>query len=143
MFEKLQIKTLPPIAAPPPPTTVDDAEEQVHSKHALSVALAAAAAAEAAAVAAQVAAEVAKLTSNPHPLSHQCKKEVDEPYIAIIHQDTTHITRQNERKGQELAAIRIQAAFRGFLVSLLSPANLIYLPVLLSKKMLHVRVFTL
>ncbi|KAI6670304.1 hypothetical protein NL676_005189 [Syzygium grande] len=115
VFEKLQIKTLPPVAAPPPPMTVDDAEEQVHSKHALSVALAAAAAAEAAAVAAQVAAEVAKLTSNPHPLFHQCKKEVDEPYIAIIHQDTTHITRQNERKGQELAAIRIQAAFRGFL----------------------------
>ncbi|KAK3409108.1 protein IQ-DOMAIN 14 isoform X1 [Eucalyptus grandis] len=115
VFERLQVKSLPPIAAPPPPKTVDDAEEQVQSKHALSVALAAAAAAEAAAAAAQVAAEVAKLTSNPQPSSHQCKKEVDEPSVAIIHQDTTHITHQNESKSQELPAIRIQAAFRGFL----------------------------
>lgn len=75
MFERLQVKSLPPIAAPPPPKTVDDAEEQVQSKHALSVALAAAAAAEAAAAAAQVAAEVAKLTSNPQPSSHQCKRK--------------------------------------------------------------------
>jgi hypothetical protein len=67
--------------------------ESEQNKHAYSVALASAVAAEAAAVAAQAAAEVVRLTAVPTttPKTHVCSKE-------------------------ELAAVKIQTAFRGYLV---------------------------
>ena len=62
-------------------------------KHALTVALATAAAAEAAVAAAHAAAEVVRLTGTPQSY-HTCDKG-----------------------NQNLAAIKIQTAFRGYLVS--------------------------
>jgi hypothetical protein len=89
---------LPPTEPPQPQSEeIKDIKpvetESEQNKHAYSVALASAVAAEAAAVAAQAAAEVVRLTAVPTatPKSHVCSKE-------------------------ELAAVKIQTAFRGYLV---------------------------
>lgn len=68
------------------------------SKHAYSVALASAVAAEAAAVAAQAAAEVVRLTAATN---------------TSVSTGTSRVTRKSK---EEIAAIKIQTAFRGFLV---------------------------
>ena len=89
---------LPPTQPPQPQSEeIKDIKpvetESEQNKHAYSVALASAVAAEAAAVAAQAAAEVVRLTSvtTATPKGHVCSKE-------------------------ELAAVKIQTAFRGYLV---------------------------
>lgn len=107
-FQRLKIKRLASLAPPSPleERTLSEAEEEQikhslsvaiasaadeeQSKHALSVAIASTAAAEAAADA-HIAAEVFQLTSTPQ---------------------STH---QYEEKTQQIAAIKIQTAFRGYL----------------------------
>lgn len=83
-------KNTPPL--PPPPlekeSEIRKAEEE-QSKHALAVAVATAAAAEAAVAAAQAAAQVVRLTGD----------------------------RSSYNWSREIAAIKIQSAFRGYLVS--------------------------
>lgn len=86
-------------APPPPPLPLKQdvklAEaENAQSKHVYSVALATAVAAEAAVAAAQAAAEVVRLTAVPGP--HYSGKSL-----------------------QEVAAVKIQTAFRGHLVGLI------------------------
>ena len=79
-----------PHPLPPPPEEVKliEAEEE-QTKHAYSVAVATAAAAEAAVAAAQAAAEVVRLTS---------------------------VTQFTGKSNEEVAAIKVQTAFRGYLV---------------------------
>ncbi|KAK1320982.1 Protein IQ-DOMAIN 1 [Acorus calamus] len=81
----------PPTPAPPPPNEqvkITDAETE-QSKHAYSVAIATAVAAEAAVAAAQAAAEVVRLT--------------------------TPTSRYSGKSREDIAAIKIQTAFRGYL----------------------------
>nr|CAD1828365.1 unnamed protein product [Ananas comosus var. bracteatus] len=88
LFGRLMSKNSPPL--PPPPlekeSEIRKAEEE-QSKHALAVAVATAAAAEAAVAAAQAAAQVVRLTGD----------------------------RSSYNWSREIAAIKIQSAFRGFL----------------------------
>jgi hypothetical protein len=114
-FGKFKVKNrLASIAAPSSPLREEAEKEQ--SKHALSVALATAAAAEAAVVAAQAAAEVVLLTGVPHSIN-EYEKETD--HLAFeVQGDAPHSTHQHARGIKELAAIKIQATFRGYLVSL-------------------------
>lgn len=86
--DALVAPTTPPPVEDVKPTEVDNAQ----SKHAYSVALATAVAAEAAVAAAQAAAEVVRLTTVPYYYSGKTKEEI--------------------------AAIKIQTAFRGYLVCL-------------------------
>ncbi|KAF8007257.1 hypothetical protein BT93_K1301 [Corymbia citriodora subsp. variegata] len=85
-------ETVLAVPAPPPPPPVEDVKvkpvEDEQSKHAYSVALATAVAAEAAVTAAQAAAEVVRLTTASHYLG---------------------------KSKEEIAAIKIQTAFRGYL----------------------------
>lgn len=82
---------LPPaIAVESKPNEIDDVDGQ--NKHAYSVAIATAAAAEAAVAAAQAAAEVVRLTTVPRFVG---------------------------KSKEEIAAIKIQTAFRGYLVCIL------------------------
>lgn len=104
--------------------TLSEAEEE-HSKHALTVAIATAAAAEAAVAAAEAAAEVVRLTGTPESL-HQCEREKGEDSPIEIKIDAPQLTNQYERKIQELAAIKIQTAFRGYLVNSFEPFFLQY-----------------
>ena len=93
IFGRFKSKCLPSLPAPPlrMSRSLRQAEDET-SKHAVAVAVATAVAAEAAvAAAAQAAAEVVRLTGTP--LSYH--------------------------RGQEAAAIKIQTAFRGYLVSLM------------------------
>lgn len=89
--EETVAPSLSPPRTPPPPTAEDvkltEAENE-QSKHAYSVALATAVAAEAAVAAAQAAAEVVRLTTVAH---------------------------YSGKSKEEIAAIRIQTAFRGYL----------------------------
>ena len=108
---------MPSITAPPPPskeTRLSEVEEE-HSKHALTVAIASAAAAEAAITAAQVAVEVVKLQSAAH---QQLKEKQEQLQPVKTSHDVPHSTHQCQRKIQESSAIKIQIAFRGYLVSL-------------------------
>ncbi|PON58535.1 IQ motif, EF-hand binding site [Parasponia andersonii] len=87
--EETVLPVVPPAPPPPPVQDVKLAEiENEQSKHAYSVALATAAAAEAAVAAAQAAAEVVRLTAVPR-------------YYGL--------------PKEEIAAIKIQTAFRGYL----------------------------
>ncbi|KAK1319140.1 hypothetical protein QJS10_CPB04g00446 [Acorus calamus] len=94
LLGRLKPRPTPALIAPPPPPPPSPLEqkafseaEQQQSKHALAVAAATAAAAEAAVFAARVAQEVVRLTATPQPL----------------------------RRSQDMAALRIQTAFRGYL----------------------------
>jgi hypothetical protein len=98
-------KSLPP---PPPPqptnfTQFDSSTSLERNKHAIAVAAATAAVAEAALTAARAAAEVVRLTSNGVGGS----STVSRPKTRI-HQTRLPV---------ETAAVRIQSAFRGYLVS--------------------------
>jgi hypothetical protein len=100
VFGRLKNKRFPSIEAPPTfkGTNLCESEEE-HSKHALSVATAAA---EAALTAAQVAVEVVRLQS-----AHQFKQKPEQ------------VKTNCEWKIEESSAIKIQTAFRGYLVSFL------------------------
>lgn len=98
--------TLPPqatvqaqvVVPTPEPAKVSSVTDKEQTKHAYSVALATAKAAEAAVAAAQAAAEVARLTATAPPFAGKSKEEV--------------------------AAIKIQTAFRGYMVSFFWPRML-------------------
>jgi hypothetical protein len=96
-------KSLPP-PPPPQPTTFtqfDSSTSLERNKHAIAVAAATAAVAEAALTAARAAAEVVRLTSNGVGGS----STVSRPKARVA------------RLPVETAAVRIQSAFRGYLVS--------------------------
>ncbi|KAK6926277.1 IQ motif, EF-hand binding site [Dillenia turbinata] len=82
-------------SAPSPPATATDAMDP--DRHAIAVAAATAAVAEAALVAAKAAAEVVRLTS-----SGRCVAPA-------------YVSNGNDRWLQQVAAVRIQSAFRGYL----------------------------
>lgn len=86
IFDSFRFKQLP--TSTPPEKSLSEAREE-QRKHALTVAVATAAAAEAAVAAAQAAAEVVRLTTVSRP--------------------------PQERQVQNLAAIKIQSAFRAYL----------------------------
>ena len=120
IFGRVKTKRLPSITAPPPPpskeTRLSEAEEE-HSKHALTVAIASAAAAEAAITAAQVAVEVVRLQSAAHLQLKEKQEQLQLQPVKTSH-DATQNTHQRQRKIQESSAIKIQTAYRGYLVSL-------------------------
>uniref|UniRef100_A0A5B6ZII4 DUF4005 domain-containing protein n=2 Tax=Davidia involucrata TaxID=16924 RepID=A0A5B6ZII4_DAVIN len=107
MFGRLKIKRLASISAPSPSrerNLCEAGEEQ--GKHAVTVAIATAAAAEAAVAAAQAAAaEVVRLTANP-------QSEEETQGFSSTNIQSTH---QCGREIQDLAATKIQTAFRGYL----------------------------
>lgn len=92
-----ETEVTPPHLPPNEDVKLAEAENE-QSKHAYSVALATAMAAEAAVAAAQAAAEVVRLTSVP---------------------------RYPGKSKEEIAAIKIQTAFRGYLVYLIIPGFLL------------------
>lgn len=80
------------------------------------MAIASTAAAEAA-VAAHAAAELVRITGTPQS-SEQCLEEEKSLSIIIAQNEATKLAHQCEKQTQESAAVKIQTAFRGYLVSL-------------------------
>ncbi|KAK6945230.1 hypothetical protein RJ641_026332 [Dillenia turbinata] len=106
-FERLKIKKLSGNALSPQPgkeTALSEAMED-QRKHAVAVAIATEAAAEAAIAAAHAALAVVQLTGSSKRF-HMCKKKI-----------------------QELAAMKIQLAFRAYLVSLLISLFYFFTPI--------------
>lgn len=102
---------------------LSEAEEEEHHKHALTVAIASAAAAEAAITAAQVAVEVVRLQS-----AHQNKGKPEEfQPVKTRHGASQSTTHQCQRKIEDSSAIKIQTAFRGYLVSFVQALSLSHL----------------
>ena len=93
-----------------------EAEEE-QSKHALTVAIATAAAAEAAVAAAHAAAEVVRLTTTPQATEECDQKTEETPPVEIQITAPPQLDLHHEKEAQVLAAIKIQTAFRGYLVS--------------------------
>lgn len=93
-------------------------EEQ--SNHAVTVAIATAAAAEAAVAAAHAAAEIVRLTSMPQ--STHTAVEQTKQVVAVESQTeaTRPIHKVHDKETQVSAAVKIQTAFRGYLVSFLN-----------------------
>lgn len=110
-------KRLPLITAPPQPpskeTTLCEAEEE-QSKHALTVTIASA------------AAQVVRPTEVP-PSPYQGKENSEEFQPVKTRRNDAP---QCQREIQESAAIKIQTAFRGYLVSLSKHFSLIYVKIL-------------
>lgn len=118
MFGKLKSERFPSIEASKETRIREDDEEEEKNNHALKVAIASAAAAEAAITAAQAAVEVIRLQS-----AHQHKGKSDkEQEIQHVKNrlDVSQSTFQCQRKIEEFSAIKIQTAFRGYLVSFVS-----------------------
>lgn len=127
VFGRLKRKTkrFHSIEAPQPSkeTRLSEAEEEEHHKHALTVAIASAAAAEAAITAAQVAVEVVRLQS-----AHQNKGKPEEfQPVKTRHGASQSTTHQCQRKIEDSSAIKIQTAFRGYLVSFVQALSLSHL----------------
>lgn len=117
VFTRLKLKQCPALAAPC--RTLTEARDE-QKKHAMTVALATAAAAEAAVAAAHAAAEVVRLTGTPQSY-HTCDKG-----------------------NQNLAAIKIQTAFRGHLArkALRALKGLVRLQALIRGQILRRQVIT-
>ena len=114
MFGRMRNKRLATLTAPlPSKATMRREEEEEERKQALSVAIATTAAAEAAVAAAKAAVEVVWLTGTPQ--SHQ-QNAAEEPCKPLKKAPPSDLLRR-EREIHEFAAITIQTAFRGFLVS--------------------------
>lgn len=91
----------------------EEAEEEEERKQALSVAIASTAAAEAAVAAAKAAVEVVWLTGTPQSQHQEAAQEAFKP----LKKAPPYDLHKREREIHEFAAITIQTAFRGFLVS--------------------------
>ncbi|KAK8978404.1 hypothetical protein V6N11_028407 [Hibiscus sabdariffa] len=117
MFGRFRAKSLPSLKASSPPrdnTKCETGEEQ--KKHALAVAIATVAAAEAAIAAAQAAAEVVRLNvSGNLKTNHEYASEGERVEKTLDVPPVSSSSSELERKFQELAATKIQAAFRGYL----------------------------
>lgn len=133
IFGRQKNKRLPSIRAPPPSkeTKLSEAEED-HNKQALAVAIASAAAAEAAITAAQVAVEVIRLHS-----AHQCKEKQEESQPVKSRHGAPQSTHQCQREIEEYSAIKIQTAFRGYLVSFSRLSSLVYISLYPLLHLLH------
>ena len=112
------MKRMPSITAPPPlkeaKATVISGEAEEQSQHALTMAIASA---EAAVAAAQAAAEVVRIAGIPES-SNQCEEKCEESEaVAARNDDGFEYTYQRLRESRESAAIKIQTAFRAYLVS--------------------------
>ncbi|MBA0841733.1 hypothetical protein Goarm_004216 [Gossypium armourianum] len=108
MFGRFRTKRLASIKAPSPPRdNIKYETEEDQKKHALTVAIAAVAAAEAAVAAAQVAAEVVRLTGSDAPKAKEEQTNDVKPGCSS--------SSELDNKFQQLAAIKIQASFRGYL----------------------------
>lgn len=118
MFGKLKNKRFPSIEASKEIRLREDEEEEENNNHALKVAIASAAAAEAAITAAQAAVEVIRIQS-AHQHKGKSDKEEEIQHVKTKH-DASQFTFQCHREIEEFSAIKIQTAFRGYLVSLVS-----------------------
>lgn len=106
-------KRLATLTAPSPAKVTTSQEEEEERKQALSVAIASTAAAEAAVAAAKAAVEVVWLTGTPQSHQQEAADEVVKPLKKAPPSDLL----KREREIHDIAAITIQTAFRGFLVS--------------------------
>ncbi|XP_057976792.1 protein IQ-DOMAIN 11 [Malania oleifera] len=114
-FGRLKIKRLTSTSASAPvkDRRLTEAEEE-QKNHAVAVAVATAAAAEAAVAAAQAAAEVVRLTGTPRP-AHRLRGKTQEFLVNETQSSYPQSMQQYEMNIQNLAATKIQTAFRGFL----------------------------
>lgn len=113
VFGRMRNKRLATLTAPSPAKVTTSQEEEEERKQALSVAIASTAAAEAAVAAAKAAVEVVWLTGTPQSHQQEAADEVVKPLKKAPPSDLL----KREREIHDIAAITIQTAFRGFLVS--------------------------
>lgn len=140
VFGKMRNKRLATLTAPLPPkatttttSRLEEEEEEEERKQALSVAIASTAAAEAAVAAAKAAVEVVWLTGTTQSHQQEAAEEVFKPLKKAPPADLL----KREREIHEFAAITIQTAFRGFLVSTSSDCTFCLASIELDFKMLQ------
>lgn len=119
IFGRIKVKRLASLTAPSvalKENTVSEAGEE-QTNHAVTVAIATAAAAEAAVAAVHAAAEVVRLTSTPRA-AHTAMEQTKQVLAVETQTESTRPTHQvHDKETQESAAVKIQTAFRGYLVS--------------------------
>lgn len=113
VFGRMRNKRLATLTAPSPAKATMRREEEEERKQALSVAIASTAAAEAAVAAAKAAVEVVWLTGTAQSNQQEAADEAFKPHKKAPPSDLY----KREREIHDFAAIIIQTAFRGFLVS--------------------------